>query len=399
MTVLATLVPVLLGLILVVWVVRVATVYSDRARGPILSADTIPDVGPQGLVSVIVPAKDEEANIEAALETLQAQDWPDLEIIVVDDRSTDATAAIARGVAERDDRVRVVQVTDLPEGWFGKPHAMQVGAAEARGAWLLFVDADCRQAPHSVRAGVHFLADTGGDVLSLWPVLEMHGFWENTVQPVAGSVLAAWFRPGRVNDPDRRTAFANGQYILMRREAYDAVGGYAAVRNEMVEDIAMARCVKRVGRRLLNAVGRDLFTTRMYDSLGAMYRGWARIYSGGFKRPGLLLAVMAATCTFTLVPYVALAGSAGAVAAGMREGWILATLGLSAVVVVCVLITMRRFFQLGRANPWCLVFYPMAVVLVLAFEAGALVRALGLAGVTWRGTTYKAGRVAGKGGA
>jgi hypothetical protein len=246
---------------------------------------------------------------------------------------------------------------------------------------------------------VHFLADPGGDVLRLWPVLEMHGFWENTVQPVAGSVLAAWFRPGWVNDPDRGTAFANGQYILMRRETYDAVGGHAAVRNEMVEDIAMARRVKRAGHRLLNAVGRDLFTTRMYDSLGAMYRGWARIYSGGFKRPGLLLAVMAATCTFTLVPYLALAGSAAAVAAGARETWVLVTLGLSAATVVFLLITMRRFFQLGRANPWCLVFYPMAVVLVLVFEAGALVRALGLAGITWRGTTYKGGRVVGKGGA
>jgi hypothetical protein len=215
---------------------------------------------------------------------------------------------------------------------------------------------------------------------------------------VAGSVLAAWFRPGRVNDPDRKTAFANGQYILMRMDTYEAVGGYAAVRGEMVEDIAMARCVKRAGHRLLNAVGRDLFTTRMYDSLGAMYRGWARIYSGGFKRPALLVAVMAATFTFTLVPYLALAGSAAAVAAGVRDAWVLATLGLSAAAVVCLLVTMRRFFQLGRANPWSLVFYPMAVVLVLAFEAGALVRALGLAGVTWRGTTYKGGRVVGKGG-
>ena len=399
MALIATVVPVLVGLILMVWMLRAATVYSGRARGPVLSAETIPDAGPQDLVSVIVPAKDEASNIEAALETLQAQDWPDLEIIVVDDRSTDGTADRVRRVAARDGRVRLVQVDRLPEGWFGKPHAMHVGSAEARGRWLLFVDADCRQAPHSVRAGVHVLADAGGDMLSLWPVLEMRGFWENTVQPVAGSVLAAWFRPGRVNDPERRTAFANGQYILIRRETYDAVGGHGAVRNETVEDIAMARRVKMAGHRLLTAVGRDLFTTRMYDSLGAMYRGWARIYSGGFKRPALLLAVMAGTFTFTLVPYGALAGSAAAVAAGARDGWILATLGLAAGALVFLLITMRRFFRLGRANPWCLLFYPMAVVLVLGFEAGALVRALGLAGVTWRGTTYKGGRVVGKGGA
>jgi len=393
MAILTTLVPVLVGLVLLVWMIRTVTVYSGRARGPVLSAETIPNAAPQGLVSVVVPAKDEEANIETALETLLAQDYPDLEIIVVDDRSTDATSEIVRRVAGRDGRVRLIQIRELPEGWFGKPHAMHVGAAEARGRWLLFVDADCWQAPHSVRAGVHFLTHAPGDMLSLWPVLEMHGFWENTVQPVAGSVLAAWFRPGWVNDPDRRTAFANGQYVLMRRETYEAIGGSAAVRNEINEDIAMARCVKRAGHRLLNAVGRDLFTTRMYDSLSAMYHGWARIYSGAFKRPALMLAVMAATFTFTLVPYLALAGSCAAAAAGARDGWLLATLGLAAGTLLFLHITMRRFFQLGRANPWCLLFYPMAVVLVLGFEAGALARALGLAGVTWRGTRYKGGRV------
>jgi len=393
MAVLAVVAPALVGLILLVWIYRTWSVYSPRSRGPALSAETIPDAGPQGLVSIIVPAKDEEANIAAALETLLAQDYPEIEIIVVDDRSTDGTADVVRRVAERDARVRLVQVAELPEGWFGKPHAMHVGAGEARGRWLLFVDADCRQAPHSVRAGVHFLADAGGDMLSLWPVLEMHGFWENVVQPVAGSVLVAWFRPDRVNDPRRRVAFANGQYILFRREVYEAVGGHAAVRSELVEDIAMARIVKGAGHRLLNAVGADLFTTRMYDSLRAMYWGWARIYGGGFKSAGRLVAVMALTFLFTLFPFLVLAGAACAVAAGARAPWVLATLGLSAAAIVFILATMRRLYLLSRANPWYLAFYPLAVTLVLAFEAGAIVRALGLKGVTWRGTTYRGGQV------
>jgi len=399
MAVLSVAAPVLVGLILAVWIYRTFAVYSPRSRGPVLSAETIPDAGAQGLVSVIVPAKDEEANIEAALATLLAQDYPDIEIVVVDDRSTDGTAEAVRRVAERDRRVRLVQVTELPAGWFGKPHAMHVGAGEARGRWLLFVDADCRQAPHSVRAGVHFLADAGGDMLSLWPVLEMHGFWENAVQPVAGSVLVAWFRPDRVNDPRCRVAFANGQYILFRREVYEAVGGHAAVRSELVEDIAMAGIVKGAGHRLLNAVGADLFTTRMYDSLRAMYRGWTRIYCGGFKSAGRLVAVMALTFLFTLFPFLALAGAAAAVAAGTRDAWVVATLALAAAAIVFILATMRRLCILSRADPWSLAFYPLAVTLVLAFEAGAIVRALGLRGVTWRGTTYRGGRVVPPGGA
>jgi len=202
---------VILAGVLAIWVYRALLVYLPGSRGPILSADTIPDAADTGVVSVIVPAKDEEANIRAALDTLRAQDYPNLEIIVVDDRSRDRTAEIVREVAAEDPRVRLVQVRELPAGWFGKPHAMHVGAGEARGQWLLFVDADCRQAPHSVRAAVNFLTDHQGEMISLWPVLEMHGFWENAVQPVAGSVLVAWFRPSWVNNPRRRAAFANGQ--------------------------------------------------------------------------------------------------------------------------------------------------------------------------------------------
>jgi chlorobactene glucosyltransferase len=392
MAVIAVAVPVLMGLLLAVWLYRAVLVYSRHAGGPVLSAGTIPDVPPQGLVSVIVPAKDEEANIGAAVETLLAQDYPDLEIIVVDDRSSDGTAEVVRRLAARDGRVRLVHVERLPEGWFGKPHAMHVGAREATGDWLLFADADCRHAPHSMRAGVHFLAAAGGDLLSLWPVLEMHGFWENAAQPVAGSVLAAWFRPAWVHDPKRRTAFGNGQYMLFRRSTYEAVGGYEAVRGEMNEDIAMARAVKGAGHRLLNAVGADLFATRMYDSLGAMYRGWARIYCGSFKRPGMLALVFALTFLFTLFPCLALAGAAAAAAAGAAAPWVLATLALAAGTVVLMMVTLRRLVRMSGANPWYLAFYPVAVTFVLVCEAGAMARALGLAPVTWRGTTYKGGR-------
>lgn len=384
-----------LAAITAVWAVRVIAIHSKKARGPVLSRQTIPDVPPAGLVSIIVPGKDEEGNIRAALETLQAQDYPSFEIIVVDDRSRDRTAEIAREVAAADPRVHVIQVRELPPGWFGKPHAMHAGAGEARGEWLLFVDADCRQAPHSVRAGVNFLTAGGGDMLSLWPILKMRGFWENAVQPVAGSVLVAWFRPAWVNDPRRRTAFANGQYILIRRATYEAVGGYGAVRNELVEDIAMARRVKQAGHRLFNAVGEDIFTTRMYDSLGAMCRGWTRIYCGGFRSPLWLMVVMVLTALFTLVPFAALATAAVMMAAGDAGGRTLLTFALSGLTVLFALATMRQLFILGRANPWYLVFYPLAVVLVLWFEAGAMMRALGLGRVTWRGTSYKGGKVVG----
>ncbi|MCX5649248.1 MAG: glycosyltransferase family 2 protein [Planctomycetota bacterium] len=410
---------VVLGAVLGVWLSRAVTVYSAKGRGPVLSRDSHFNVADQGLVSVIVPAKDEEANIGAALETILAQDYPNIEIIVVDDRSTDGTAEVVRQVAARDGRVRLVQVKELAAGWFGKPHAMHTGAREARGEWLLFVDADCRQAPHSVRVGVEFCAAEGGEMLSLWPVLEMRSFWENAVQPVAGSVLVAWFRPGWVNDPKHRAAFANGQYILIRRSTYEAVGGYGAVRAKVVEDIAFAREVKGRGHRLLNAVGQDLFTTRMYDSLRAMWKGWTRIFYGAFGGVGQIVGVFFLTFFFTLLPFAVLAASAfalwasadksAAVAAsafaeatadqwGAGGWWIWTVLAASLATVVAIFVTMRRLFIAGCGNPWYLALYPVAVVMVMAFEAGALARALGVGAVTWRGTTYKGGRVvSGKG--
>ena len=384
---------VVLAAIFALWIFRVVLVYRPSSRGPFLSAETIPDAAEAGLVSVIVPAKDEESNIRAALDTILAQDYRNIEVLVVDDRSRDHTAEVVRDVAARDPRVRLIQVKELPAGWFGKPHAMHVGAGEARGDWLLFVDADCRQATYSVRAGVNFLAANQGDMLSLWPILEMHGFWESTVQPVAGSVLVAWFRPTRVNNPRSRTAFANGQYILIRRATYEAVGGYESVRSEIVEDIAFARHVKRAGHRLLNATSADLFTTRMYDRLSAMYRGWTRIYYGAFKGVLRILAVMVATSLFTLIPFVVLAVSSVLMAAGDVSGWTLLAFALSGSTVLALLVTMRRLFILSGGNPWLLVFYPLAVVIVLGFQTGAIIRALGLRGVTWRGTTYKGGKV------
>ena len=200
-----------------------------------------------------------------------------------------------------------------------------------------------------------------------------------------------------MNDPSRRTAFANGQYILIRREAYRAVGGYESVRTEIVEDIALARRVKGLGHRLWNVIGTDLFTTRMYDSLRAMYKGWTRIYYGAFKRIPLMAGVMLATFVFTLAPFAAFVASAVAVASGPTMLPTRILLGLSAAICLLIVITMRRYFIVGRANPWYLLFYPAAVVLVLWFQAGAMVRALGLRGVTWRGTTYKGGKVVGGG--
>jgi glycosyltransferase involved in cell wall biosynthesis len=384
------------ALVLGVWIARHVMLREVARPDLLLRADQsepLPDPAPR--VTILVPAKDEEANIADCLATLRSQDYPNLEIIVIDDRSIDRTAEIVERVADDDPRVHLVRVAELPPGWFGKTHAMHVGAEHAQGEWLLFVDADCRQTPGSVRAAVAYTAARGGDMLSLWPLLEMHGFAENLVQPLCGSILGLWFRPSLVNDPQRRAAFANGQFILIRRNVYQRVGGHEAVRGRLVEDIWFARTVKGSGARLLNAIGFDMFSTRMYDRMAAVWRGWSRIFCNAFDSPWTLVAAVVLVLLMSGSPFV-LTAVAGAMAAG--AGWnnvslnVLAALGAAQVLVMMTV--LARYNRMIRARPAYLLLYPLSVVIVVGILLNALLAALGLARVRWRGTTYTtSGRV------
>lgn len=380
-------------LVLAVWVSRHVTISRIGSTQDTLRPDDqwpLPDSPPK--VSIIVPAKDEQENIADCLATLLAQDYPDFEIIIVDDRSADDTAAIVRRAAEADGRIRLVQVESLPDGWFGKTHAMHTAAPHATGQWLLFVDADCRQAPGSVRAAMGYTLSRGGDMLSLWPLLEMRSFSENLLQPLLGSILGLYFRPQWVNNPRSKVAFANGQFILVRRSAYEAVGGHEAVRSVLVEDIAFARVVKGAGYRLLNAMGFDLFRTRMYDRFAGIWHGWTRIFSFAFRSPWTILPVMVLVVLFSASPYI-LTAIAGAMA--WQAGWgdmhlnVLAAVGtLQLALMLSVLV---RYNLMVRARPVFLLLYPVSVIVVLAILLNALLVGLGLRTITWRSTRYRKG--------
>jgi glycosyltransferase involved in cell wall biosynthesis len=377
-------------IVLAVWIARHAILSSLTRSQTTVRVDTpaaLPDDPP--LVTILVPAKDEEANIGDCLRTLQAQDYSDFEIIVIDDRSTDRTAEIVREIAAEDSRVQLMQVSQLPEGWFGKSHAMHVGVGSARGQWLLFVDADCRQSPLSLRNSLAYTLDQGGDMLSLWPLLEMRTFGENLVQPLCGSILGLWFRPQRVNNPEDKAAFANGQYVLIRRATYDAVGGHAAIRHLLMEDINFARLVKGKGHRLLNAIGFDVFSTRMYDSLWSTWRGWARIFCGAFLSAWTLVVAIALVLLLSASPFV-LTATAGALAwqAGWADPWLNALAAVGAAQLVVMSTVLVRYVRIIRARAGYLMFYPLTVLIVLGILVNALLMRLGVIRVRWRGTTY-----------
>jgi len=242
------------------------------------------------LVSAIIPARNEETSIARAVESVAAQ--PEIgEVIVVDDQSTDRTSEILKQLADRIPKLRVLSTHELPRGWVGKNHAASLGAAAATGDWLLFTDADTFHLPGSTRRALADAVDRDAVLVSYSPEQELATFWERALIPFVYCRLAARFSFARVNDPRQPDAAANGQFLLLLRDAYTSIGGHTAVANEIVEDVALARLVKSSGYRIYFTAPIGIIRTRMYQSFAAMWQGWTKnLYPlmGGRPRSTLL---------------------------------------------------------------------------------------------------------------
>ena len=264
-----------------IWLKR----HLDLNRGggePVLRADE-PGVADTELpaLSMLVAGKDEEANIGRCVEGLLRQNYPRLQVIVINDRSGDRTGAIIDDFATRDLRFRAVHVKELPAGWFGKNNAMAQGVKEATGEWLCFSDADCAYDSTMLLASAVRLAIREKiDFLSVLPKLEAGTIWERIVQPVAGAIMVFWYPPQKVNSDRYPHAYANGAFMLMSRAAYDRLGGQEPVKATLNEDMHLARRAKELGLRLRVIRGDTLYRVRMYVGLLQIWRGWSRIFYG-----------------------------------------------------------------------------------------------------------------------
>jgi glycosyltransferase involved in cell wall biosynthesis len=254
------------------------------------------------LISAIIPARNEEAGVARAVESLAAQAEIG-EIIVVNDDSTDRTPEILSNLKFQIANLRVLDAQGAPpDGWTGKNRAAWLGAQAARGEWLLFTDADVT---HVRGAAARALADAAAHnaaLVSYSPEQETPAWWERAVIPLVFSRLAARYSYARVSDPGTPDAAANGQFLMIRRDAYESAGGHAAVAAEILEDVALARLVKRAGHRLYFAPGQGIARARMYASPGAMWQGWRKnLYLLMGRSP----AAVAAELLF-VVPWIAL---------------------------------------------------------------------------------------------
>jgi glycosyltransferase involved in cell wall biosynthesis len=261
-------------------------------------------------VSVIIPARNEEASLGTCLQSLAAQTGVAFEIIVVDDHSTDRTRDIASSFSSQ--QVRLIEAGPLPPGWTGKNNAVTAGARVARGQWLLFTDADTIHLPGSLARSLAEAREHHAQLLSYSPEQIVQSFWEKAVMPVIFAELAATFRPKQVSDPNSPAAAANGQYILITREVYDAVGGHAAIATNLLEDVALARAVKQSGRKIFFRYGGDTVRTRMYRTFAQLREGWTKNLALLFRSPLRLAALRAVE--FILI----LASLAIAIASALR---------------------------------------------------------------------------------
>lgn len=229
----------------------------------------------QGRVSVIIPARNEEANIARVVRSVASQGAV-REVLVVDDGSSDRTEDILQELRGEIPALRVIRLEDLPEGWTGKSHALAEGARSSSAEWLLFTDADTEHRPGSLEALLARAESERADLLSVSPGQRLLTWWEKSVIPLIYVHLARLYRFEEVSDPQSPAAAANGQYLLIRREAYQRAGGHEAVRGEILEDVELARRVKAAGRRLIFLPGAEWVETRMYESFGQMWQGWTK---------------------------------------------------------------------------------------------------------------------------
>lgn len=234
-----------------------------------------PMVAQADVVTAIVPARNEEPVIAGCLESLARQ--PEIaEILVVDDQSSDATADVVRDCMKEIPDLSLLEAGPLPDGWVGKNHALWVGVQQATSPWFLFTDADAQHSPNSVARALQIAHEQQAALVSFSPEQISCNWYEKALIPFIYLRLARKFSYDQVNDPRSPIAAGNGQFLMIRRDVYDAIGGHHGVAGEVLEDVAIALRVKQAGHRIWFGSGKGLVRTRMYTSFSAMWEGWKK---------------------------------------------------------------------------------------------------------------------------
>jgi chlorobactene glucosyltransferase len=358
------------------WILALLVIlYRYATRRPQLRDYAPATTGP--LVSVIIPARNEARNIERCVRSVLAATYPTIEVIVVDDRSTDGTGDLVEPLG-----VRLVRGAELPAGWFGKQWALVQGYRAARGQLLLFADADTRHEPELIARAVTALTTERVDLFSLIPRQEMATFWERLIQPHVFVALGA--RVGDLRRVNRtRTewnAIANGQFLLVTRESYEAVGTHEAVKHSVADDLMLAQTYVRHGRDIFLALAVEYMQTRMYGSLREILEGWTKNLALG--APLMAPPVPWIRALFPYVMWMPALLWVGPPIAWVALGW-----DFAAIATVASLLTWAGIYAGERAPLRYALLYPLGAAMVALIMIRSAWR--GGSKVEWRGRTYR----------
>jgi hypothetical protein len=365
------------ALVAAFWVsLGLQTAYGARKLPRIKNIPPAPDADCPS-ISLLFAARDEEAKMRQALETLAALDYPRLEVIAVDDRSADDTGRILDEFAAHNPRFRVVHVTALPEGWLGKPHALQKAYEASSGEWLLLTDADVKFDRSVLRRAVTLVQRDGLEHLTLIAHVEMHGFWETVALTFFGLAFYLGNAPHRVSDGKSRAYLGVGAFQMLKRSVYEKIGTHRKLAMEVVDDMKVGKLVKLGGYRSGVAVSEELVSLRWHAGLGNVIRGVTKNFFAafGYNLP-LALAILVAMPLLHVLPFVGLF---------VTHGWIRVFCAIAAAAALCM---HAGADVANKVSPLYALTHPLGAMLVTYMIARSVAVTLWQGGVTWRGTFY-----------
>ncbi len=376
---------------IVLWVAIYVRIRRQEQKIPALDSTTeLPDPpGGWPALSVIIPARNEEREIARTLDSLICQDYPKFELILVDDQSTDATARIAREILQGFPSGKIISGTPRPDDhWIGKSWALVQGVQQAKEDWLLFIDADVVHHPQAFKKGVAMAAQLNVDALSIMPSIDCRSFWEKCVMPLF-ALLSALLEPlDKTNHPEKSASRLSGAFILIKRSIYEAAGGHTAVKDQILEDMALAENLKKQGSRIWLTYTPDLTCTRMYDNFGDLWAGLTRLSFTmlNYSVPYLCLAFLAAFLG-TLVPWISLLWGIEMMWHGSMIGIAVTAGGLG--LLLFMRNALAKIFKVVKIHPSYAWLLPIATALYCLAATRAAYRHFAGQGLVWKQRLYQ----------
>ncbi len=336
-----------------------------------------PAAPPSHRVSVIIPARNEERNVEEALQSVLKQDYRELEVIVVDDRSTDRTAAILDRVARAIPAVRIVHLKDLPPGWLGKNYALYHGAQEARGDLLLFTDADVVMHPSAVGRAVNYMLEHQLDHLAIAPDVKMPSVFLQVFVGAFSIFFSLYARPWKAKDPKSKWCIGIGAFNLVRRDVYRRVGTHQAIAMRPDDDIKLGKLIKKHGYRQEFLFGRQMLHVEWYASVPELVDGLMKnAFAGLDYSVSAIVAASVAQFLLNVWPFLGIFLTHGS------------TRIVNTVVALAILALCRDTARFLTVVPWHGIGFPIATLLFIYIMWRSMLVAIFDGGITWRGTRY-----------